>query len=148
MPAIELKEIQDFNDYLKNDTLYRTTYMGLLHYAFPLMDNDTKEEVYTDTMMRFPETVAYAMLKLSTDKTDVKDRYWDEYKESYKSYLDDIESDLYMAFDDLDIFLTYVRLNVLNMAEYTDKLGKHIENVLRGRHLEKEKDEWINKKIF
>ena len=144
----EKPEISKLNNYLHGDEVERTQYMALLHDAFPLMDTEDKEKAYVDTFMRFPETLAYAMLKMSTDKGKIKDSYWDEYKESYRDYLEDIETDLVIAFGDVGVFLTYTKLYILNMGKYTDELAEHIVKVFKDRKFEKEHDEWLHKRIF
>ena len=123
-------------------------YMGYLHDAYPDMSAEEKENAYLYTLVTFPETIAYAMLKLSSIKIDVAERFREEYKASYKSWLEDIEADLFMGFGDDRIFLTYAKLYIYGMNAHVETLMKQIEGKFSKQKEERERNEWIHKKIY
>ena len=143
----EKPEILKFNTYLAQGDIKRDEYCALLHEAFPLMSVEDKERVFVDTFKRFPETLDYAMLKMSTIISNVKEKYWDEYKGTYRDFLEDVETDLLIAFGDIDIFLTYSRLYVVNMSICAEELSEHILKNFKERHYEREKARWEVKRI-
>ena len=81
MAFYEKPEIVRFNNYLKQGNIKRDEYCAYLHDAFPLMSIEDRERVYVNTFKMFPETLSYAMLKMSTEISNVKEDYWDEYRQ-------------------------------------------------------------------
>ncbi len=144
----EKPEISEFNRIIAQDGIGRLEYVAALHDAFPLMDIEDKERVYLDTLMRYPEIVAYAILRLSTDKSNVKEDFWEEYRDSYRDFVEDIETDLVIVFGDTSVLLTYIKLFMPDIVVWTDEVADHIRRSFKDRHFEKEHLEWLTKRIF
>ena len=146
------KALKKYNDYISGGGEKNLTeYMYLLHDVYPELYPEDKENAYLYTIVNFPQTIAYAMLKLSSIKLDVTEKFREEYKQSYKSFLDDIDADLSMGFGDDRIFLTYARMYVYGMNEHIETLMGKIETKfkeMRKEREEKERQEWIHKKIY
>jgi len=123
------KLLKKYNDFItQNSGFSLAEYMYVLHDVYPIMDSSQKEDAYLFTLINYQETIAYAMLKLSSLKLDVTKRFREEYKSSYKQWLENIETDLYIGFGDDKIFLTYAKLYIYGMNTHVDKLIKQIEN--------------------
>lgn len=144
----EKPETSEFNKIIAQDGISRLEYVAALHDAFPLMDVEDKEKVYLDTLMRYPEIVAYAILRLSTDKSNVKEDFWEEYRDSYRDFIEDIETDLVIAFGDTSVLLTYIKLFMPDIVVWTDEVADRIRRSFKDRHFEKEHLEWLTKRIF
>lgn len=146
------KALKKYNDYIAgNGEKNLTEYMYLLHDVYPELSPDDKENAYLYTIVNFPQTIAYAMLKLSSIKLDVAEKFREEYKKSYKPFLDDIDADLSVGFGDDKIFLTYARMYVYGMNEHIETLMGRIEKKfkeMREEREETERQEWIHKKIY
>ena len=141
--------IDKYNEYIKSDgEKHLDECCVLIHDIYNEVDAEEKENIYLYVLSTFPETIAYAMLKLSSIKLDVVERFYDEYRDSYKSWLDDIETLLVIAFGDVKIFLTYAKLYISGMNAHVDTLMKQIEKKFKEQKEEKERLEWIHKKIY
>ena len=141
--------VKKYNDYIEsNKEKNLSECMYYLHDAYTDMDTEEKENAYIHTLVNFPETIGYAMLKLSSNKLNVTEKYYQEYKEGYKEWLENIETDLIVGFGDVGIFLTYARLYILGMNEHVDTLKERIERIFKERKDEREHLEWIHKKVF
>ena len=147
----EKRTVKKYREYISGDG-YKTLIesMALLHEAYNDMLPEQKEEAYIHTLMTFPETIAYAMLKLSSLKIDVAERFRDEYQKAYKTWLEDIETELVLGFgvEGVGIFLTYAKLYILGMNEHVDTLMGRIEETFSKRKEERERQGWIHKKIY
>lgn len=143
------KSLKKYNDYISSPGDKKLTEcMYYLHDAYDGMSAEDKENAYLYTLVNFPETIAYAMLKLSSIKIDVAERFREEYKESYKNWLEDIETDLVVGFGDVKIFLTYAKLYIYGMNAHVDTLKKLIEKKFSEQKEERDRQEWIHKKIY
>ena len=141
--------IKKYREYMSGDgdkTL--TEYMYYLHDVYDGLGPEEKEDAYLFTLSTFPETIGYAMLKLSSLKINVVERFSAEYKDAYKDWLEDIGASLCMGFGDDKIFLTYAKLYICGMTEHVDTLSKRIEDTFKKRKEDKERSEWMHKKIF
>lgn len=141
--------LKRYNDYMKHgEDKSLSEFMYHLHNAYKSLDAEEKERAYLYTLNTFPETMGYAMLKLSSVKLNVFERFEAEYRDSYKKWLEDIETDLCVGFGDDKVFLTYAKLYICGMTDCVDALSKKIEDTFKKRKEEKERTEWIHKKIF
>ncbi len=143
------KAIEQLNKYLDAaDFADRTKYVSVLHEAFPYLDAESKEKILIDTLSFFPETIAYAMLKLSIKNIDIEGLFRNEYKSSMESFMEDIETDLVIAFGDPELFLTYAKLYVLGLNGMSDSLKKKISVRFMQMKCSREYDEQRNKATF
>ncbi len=144
----EKRYIRKFKEYADTKDRDFTKYMALLHDAYPMLDTEEKETVYLDVLSSFPQTIAYAMLKLSSLKLNVTDKFFEEYRDSYKNWLEDVETDLVIGFGDTGIFLTYAKMYIYGLNEHVSVLTDKIKNVFEQRKHNREVNEWMHKKIY
>ncbi len=137
------------NRYLENsDTNDFDKYCSLMHPAFPLMSPEMKEKALIDTLSLYPETVAYAMLRLSIRDIDVKDFFKTEYRSSLEGFIEDTETGILIAFGDVELFLTYARMYIIGMNGFTEKLKKRLLDRFSLMKCEREYDEYKNRPAF
>lgn len=144
----EKRYISKFKEYADSKDKDFTKYMVLLHDAYPNLDTEEKENVYLDVLSSFPQTIAYAMLKLSSLKLNVTENFFEEYRDSYKSWLEDVETDLLIGFGNTGIFLTYAKMYIFSMNDNVSVLTDKIRTVFEQRKRDREVKEWLNKKIY
>lgn len=126
-------------------------YMYLIHDGFSLLASEQKEQIYVDVISRFPETIGYAMLKGATIKGNFKNRFYNEYAHSYMEWMENIETSLIMGIgeENLEIFVTYVKLYVDGTSLSIDELTKIIDEKFHKDYFESEANKgWAHKKIF
>lgn len=144
----EKRYIRKFKEYADSKDRNLSNYMALLHDAYPYLDANEKERVYLDVLSSFPQTIAYAMLKLSSLKLSVNDNFFEEYRDSYKNWLEDIETELIIGFGNTGILLTYAKMYILSMTDNVSILTEKIRTVFEQRKHDREVATWINKKIY
>lgn len=141
--------IRKLNKYLsKTDFKNRTEYACMMHDAFPLLSPEEKENALTDMLSHFPETIAYTMLKLSIKGIDVENFFRDEYRSSMKDFIEDVETDILIAFGDIELFHTYAKMYLAGMGKTKDILQKKISDRFIELKCEREYNDVRNKPVY
>lgn len=149
MDTMEKPAIRKLNKYLKKSDLDNfDEYCYKMRPAFPLMSPEDKEKALVDTLTIFPETVAYAMLKLSINEMDVQDFFRTEYKSSLEGFIENIEADILMAFGDVDLFLTYAKMYVIGMNGFTQEIRRKLSDRFLHMKCEREYNEAKNRPAY